>query len=103
MFKENKAQAHFMGIINNVFADMQSSSQFIHSKAGGFVQFSVKLFEMKLFMDVAFKHLKLAIQKQSRDLQDQSSTIKDRLQEHETYKLSFQPDKIPTLDDLQVT
>jgi len=68
MLKEHGDQAHFLGIIRKVFDDMQKRCHFVESTAGGFVQFSVKLLDMKHFLNFASQHLKLAIRKQSRDL-----------------------------------
>lgn len=102
MFKENSSQGHFLGLIRKVFDSMLKRSCYVETQDGGFIQFSVKLTDMKHFIDFASMHLQLAINMQSRDLSDQSQQLRDRRQNHLTHRLAFQPENIPTLDELQV-
>lgn len=71
MFKENKEHLHYLGFIKKVFDDMQKKCKFISVSQGQkFIQFQVKLFDMKYFLESAKQHVLLAIKKQSQDWQD---------------------------------
>ena len=65
MLSENLSHPHYLGIIKQVFDDLRKSSKIVGQMSSSFVQFSVKLFDMKFFLDSAILHTKSAIRRQT--------------------------------------
>jgi hypothetical protein len=63
ILKESEGQSHFLGIITSIFNDIAASSEVLPSQGGDLLQFSVSLFEIKLFLEIAYKHLQMAIKR----------------------------------------
>ena len=54
MFKENKQHSQYLGFVQKIFDEITKNCKFIKvSKQKSFVQFQVKLFHMKFFLDSA--------------------------------------------------
>jgi len=65
IFKDNKQHMFFVGLTQRVFRDMMTKVQYHYKPANkSFIQFKVKLFDIKFFLDAAIWHASYAIKRQ---------------------------------------
>mmetsp|Transcript_13543 Transcript_13543/g.21110 ORF Transcript_13543/g.21110 Transcript_13543/m.21110 type:complete len:163 (-) Transcript_13543:16073-16561(-) len=90
MLADNAEHPEYLGFINKVFTDMRKCFQIVQGTDSHIVHFSVKLLDMKYFLDTASLYLQL---KRSRIQADSEYS--------EPLAFSFQPSKV-TYEDLEV-
>jgi hypothetical protein len=64
MFKDNRSSLHYLGFVKKVFDGIKKISRFVHlPEQKSFVQFQVKLFDMKYFLDSAIQYVTCAMKR----------------------------------------
>ena len=69
MLKDNHGNSHYLGFVKKVFEGMKKYSRFVQRpEQKSFVQFQVKLFDMKYFLESATQYVTAALKRQQREL-----------------------------------